>query len=345
MQNEIIQVTRQNNTPSTIVIGDVLNNFQEYLPKCRIVIITDTNVHRHYQKLIDAYDHILIGLGETNKTLATVDQIYRQLIELNVDRECFILGFGGGIVTDIAGFVASTYMRGLRFGFIASTLLAQVDASVGGKNGVNVEGYKNMVGVFNQPDFVLCPTSLLKTLPEREFRAGLAEVIKAGIIEDSSLFELIEQPSLQELRTDETLLTQLITRSIRVKARIVEADEREAGERRKLNLGHTVAHAIEKSTQEFLHGEAVAIGLVSIAEIARQLGKLDPQSATRIRNVIEQMGLPVSTKVERRRLAKAIHQDKKSAGDEIYIVLPRGIGDVEVQKMAFDEFSKLLTEG
>lgn len=150
-----------------------VNSLENYLPEGkRVVVIADEHVFHAYRPIIGAYDYCLIGLGETNKTLATAQKLYGELLALGADRSTFILGFGGGIVTDIAGFVASTYMRGLPFGFVASTLLAQVDASVGGKNGVNFEGYKNMVGTFNQPDFVLCDLSLLQTLPEREFRAG-----------------------------------------------------------------------------------------------------------------------------------------------------------------------------
>ncbi|MDD3108194.1 MAG: 3-dehydroquinate synthase, partial [Alistipes sp.] len=268
---QVIEVKRKEGLPSQIVIGEVIQSLEAYLPQGhKIIIITDGNVHRRYQELINSYDHCLIGLGETIKTMATVEKLYEELLNLGADRSSFILGIGGGIVTDITGFVASTYMRGVRFGFVATTLLAQVDASVGGKNGVNYEGYKNMIGTFNQPDFVLCDLSMLRTLPEREFKAGLAEIIKSGLIADPELFALFEQHDLQAFHDDKALLSEAIQRAVTVKAKIVEQDERERGERRKLNLGHTFAHAIEKcgNGELFLHGEAVSIGTIMIARLS-----------------------------------------------------------------------------
>ena len=339
---EIIEVKRGAGGLSRIVVGDVIGELRSYLPQRRVIVVTDANVHRRYKPIIDSFEHIIIGMGETNKTLYTVEKIYDELIALGADRECFILGFGGGIVTDVTGFVASTYMRGLHFGFVATTLLAQVDASVGGKNGVNVEGYKNMVGVFNQPEFVLCDTSLLKTLPEREFRAGLAEIIKAGIIADPTLFSLFEDHALDEFRQDGALLTRIITASIRVKAQIVESDEREAGVRKKLNLGHTFAHAIEKCSSEFLHGEAVAIGTVMMAGVSVRLGTLTEDEAARISRVIAKMGLPTESGVDIKRLLKALKLDKKRDADQISLVLVHRIGSCEIRKTSFADLEKLF---
>ena len=339
---EIIEVKREGREPSRVVVGDVLGELSQWLPKRRVIVITDANVHRRYMDMINRFDHIIIGMGETNKTMLTMEKIFHELIEKDVDRECFLLGFGGGIVTDIAGFAASTYMRGLRFGFIPSTLLAQVDASVGGKNGVNVEGYKNMVGTFNQPDFVLCDISLLKTLPEREFKAGLAEIIKAGIIADNELFSLFETNSLEDFRTDDKLLTKAITSAIRVKAGVVERDEREAGERKLLNLGHTFGHAIEKSTSAFLHGEAVAIGLVMACNLSVHLGLMAHEDAARIKSVVERMGLPIDSGIEDKRLVKVMRHDKKRDTDDINMVLPLHIGACQVRKMPIAELDAIF---
>lgn len=338
---EIIEVRREGREPSRIVVGNVIGELGQWLPSRRVIVITDSNVHRRYMEIIDRYDHIIIGMGETNKTLLTMEKIFHELIEKDVDRECFILGFGGGIVTDIAGFAASTYMRGVRFGFVASTLLAQVDASVGGKNGVNVEGYKNMVGTFNQPDFVLCDTTLLRTLPEREFKAGLAEIIKAGVIADPALFGLFESNSLDDFRDNDSLLTQVITASVRVKAGIVERDEREAGERKLLNLGHTFGHAIEKSTSVYLHGEGVAIGLVMACELSVNMGLMGHEEAARIKNVVERMGLPTVSGIEEKRLVKVMRHDKKRDTDYINMVLPIGIGKCEVRRMPIAELESM----
>ena len=244
---------------SQVYIGSAAELLPELLPEGRVVVVSDATIDRLYHPLLAKYDAVLIGTGESIKTLQTVETIYRRFIELGVDRATFVLAVGGGIVTDVAGFAASTYMRGLRFGFVSTTLLGQVDASVGGKNGVNVDGYKNMAGTFTQPQFVVCDPALLRSLPDREFRAGLAEVVKAAIIADADLFARIEQVSFETLRADTDLLADVISAAIRVKADIVEYDEKETGERRKLNLGHTLAHAIEKSSNRMNHGEAVAV--------------------------------------------------------------------------------------
>lgn len=339
---QVIEVKRSGNTPSRVVIGDVVNSLDGYLPEGkRVIVIADMNVHRRFKDIINRYEYCLIGMGETIKTLATVEKLYADLLDMGADRSTFILGFGGGIVTDIAGYVASTYMRGMRFGFVASTLLAQVDASVGGKNGVNFEGFKNMIGTFNQPDFVLCDTELLRSLPEREFRAGLAEIVKAGLIADPDLFELFETHTFQEFREDRALLLDAITRAVRVKAGIVERDEREAGERRKLNLGHTFAHAIEKSSGNFLHGEAVAIGTVMIARLSEQLGTLPADIAARVEKVMQNLGLPVDSGIELRRLTKALKSDKKKESQSVSFILLKGIGDCEIRPLSFDEIDRI----
>lgn len=328
---------------SAIVVGGgLVSRLREYVGHKRVIIITDSNVHRRHTTAIDQYEHIIIGVGESNKTLTTVGNIYRRLIEMNAGRDCFIVGFGGGLVTDIAGFAASTYMRGVGFGFVCSTLLGQVDAGVGGKNGVNVDGYKNMIGTITQPEFVLCDTDLLKTLPDREFRAGLGEVVKAGTIADSQLFALLESYSYDELRNDSELLKKIIMSAIRVKASIVERDERESGERRKLNLGHTFGHALESCTDAYLHGEAVSIGMAMAARMAVRAGILEDEDAGRITSLLSRHGLPVTTEIDRNRLLKAIRMDKKGEGDSIWFVLPTGIGSCEVRLLGFDEIASLL---
>lgn len=338
-----IEVKRRENSPSRIVVGDMIHSLDNYLPEGKqVIVVTDSNVHRRYKEIINRYDYCLIGLGETIKTLQTVEKLYGELLARNADRTTFILGIGGGIVTDVTGYVASTYMRGLRFGFVATTLLAQVDASVGGKNGVNFEGYKNMVGTFNQPDFVLCDLSMLRTLPDREFRAGMAEIIKAGLIADRELFELFENHPFEMFRNDPQLLTEAITRAIRVKADIVERDERESGERRKLNLGHTFAHAIEKcGNQKFLHGEAVAIGTAMIARLSAHLGKISEQDAERVRQVLERMGLPIRSEIDYKHLLKALKHDKKKQSDSVNFVLMEGIGSCSIRRFSFGEIDSL----
>ena len=336
--NKVMDLSIKVKDYSEVYVGSVAELLPRLLPERRIIVISDTNIDRYYHSLLESFDHILIGLGESSKTLLTIDNIYRRLIELGADRSTFILGIGGGIVTDIAGFAAATYMRGLEFGFISTTLLGQVDASVGGKNGVNVDGYKNMVGTFRQPRFVICDVNLLRTLPVREFRSGLAEVVKSGIIADKELFEMLEKADFATLQRDTALLQQIVYRAISVKASIVERDECEVGERRLLNLGHTLAHAIEKTSSKMNHGEAVAVGLKLIAEAAVRSGRLSAGDGERIVGLLQRAGFALEPPVEMRTLLKAVSRDKKSEGDEIYIVWPTSIGHCEVEKIPLDEF-------
>ncbi len=341
--NEILKVRRADGGSSTVVIGRSLDRLDDFLPEGKkVVAITDPNVYRHYGAILDRFDPIIIGMGEEIKTLATLETIYSGLIARGADRETFIVGFGGGIVTDIAGFAASTWMRGVRFGFVATSLLAQVDASVGGKNGVNCDGYKNMVGTFNQPEFVLCDPEVLKTLPEREFRGGLAEIVKAGIIRDAGLFELFENHSFTDFQTNEKLLQEAILRAVKVKKAIVDADERERGERKLLNLGHTFAHAIEKTMRRFEHGEAVAIGLVMAAWLSVSLRLLPEPEAIRITRIVAQLGLPTDADAVPAELFAALKSDKKKEADAVDLILVRSIGDAVIHRMGFEKLERWM---
>ena len=326
---------------SEICVGALADNLERLLPRGRVVVITDANIDRLYHPLVERFEHIIIGSGETNKTLQTVENIYRQLMAMGADRSTFLLGIGGGIVTDITGFVAATYMRGVEFGFVSTTLLGAVDASVGGKNGVNVAQYKNMVGTFLQPRFVITDVAMLRTLPEREWRAGLAEVVKAAVIGDSELFELLER-SADSLRHTPELLHDVVVRAIRLKADIVERDERESGVRRVLNLGHTLGHAIEKSTQRYNHGEAVAIGLSMIAEISVRRGIMPSEDAQRIDALLERLGFVLRSDIALNELFREVRYDKKRQGDHIRIVFTEAIGRCRIESVSLDEFGAML---
>lgn len=327
---------------SEVYLGPVGDILPGVLPEGRVVVVSDATIDRLNHPLLAPYECVLIGTGESVKTLQSVETLYRRFIELGVDRKTFVLGIGGGIVTDVAGFAASTYMRGIGFGFISTTLLGQVDASVGGKNGVNVDGYKNMAGTFTQPRFVICDPALLRTLPEREFRAGLAEIVKAAIIADAALFSRIEGTTFDTLRTDTELLTDVISAAVRVKADIVERDERETGERRKLNLGHTLAHAIEKCSTKMNHGEAVAVGTALMADAAVRLGVLCDADRDRIRGLLTRLGFSLTPPVEIKRLLKEVGKDKKSEDGMLHIVLPSGIGACEVRLIGAEDFAALF---
>ena len=327
---------------SEVYIGSAAELLPGLLPKGRVVVVADSTIDRLYHALLAKHDAVLIGLGESVKTLQTVETIYRRFLELGVDRSTFVLAIGGGIVTDVAGFAASTFMRGVKFGFVSMTLLGQVDASIGGKNGVNVDGYKNMVGTFTQPQFVICDPALLRSLPEREFRAGLAEVVKAAVIADGGLFARLEQLSFEELRRDTSLLAGIIEAAIRVKVGIVERDEKESGERRKLNLGHTLAHAIEKCSSRMNHGEAVAVGTALMAGAAVRLGLLGEEERQRIEALLTRLGFTLTPPVEMKRLLKEVGKDKKSESGQLHVVLPVGIGACEVRTMTPIAFGALF---
>lgn len=335
--NTIINIKQR----SEICVGSLADNLERLLPEGRVVVITDANIDRLYHPVVERFEHIIIGNGETNKTLQTVENIYRQLMDMGADRSTFLLGIGGGIVTDVTGFVAATYMRGLDFGFVSTTLLGAVDASVGGKNGVNVAQYKNMVGTFLQPRFVVADIAMLRTLPDREWRAGLAEVVKAAVIGDRELFELLEQ-SADTLRNTPELLHDVVVRAIRLKADIVERDEREGGIRRVLNLGHTLGHAIEKATQRYNHGEAVAIGLSMIAEAAVRRGVMVAEDARRIDNLLERLGFVLRSDIATNELFREVRYDKKRQGDAIRVVLPETIGKCRIETMSLDDFGRML---
>lgn len=321
---------------------------EELLPQrlCgeQVFVVTDEVVEALYPDLLPHYPHICIPCGEQHKTLTTVESIHRRLLAQGADRKSFLLAVGGGIVTDTAGFAASTYMRGIRFGFLSTTLLGQVDASVGGKNGVNVDGYKNMAGTFTQPEFVVCDTTMLRTLPEREFRAGLAEVVKSAIIADPNLFERLEQTSFTQLRSDEALLEQVVRAAVGVKVAIVERDEREAGERRLLNLGHTLAHAIEKCSHAMNHGEAVAVGMRLVADSAVRGAWLSAAERNRICGLLTRLGFVLESPVGLDRLLAEVGKDKKSDGESIHLIVPHAIGHCEVHTLEKEALQTLFKQ-
>ena len=328
---------------STILIGESLRNLRKYLPEERIVIITDSNVRLSYENDFPFCDLIVIGTGEEIKNLDTVRSIYGKLVGLEADRFSFIVGIGGGIVCDIAGFVASTYFRGVGFGFVSSTLLSQVDASVGGKNGVNFRGYKNMVGVFNQPEFVICDMNLLSTLSKREFLCGFAEIVKHAAIGDAGLFSYLEENVDKALGLDPQVIERLVHDSVVIKASIVSRDEKEKGERRKLNFGHTFGHAIEKIAA-VPHGEAVSIGMVVASAISVKRGYLPAEDAERIKGLLKQLRLPTRLQLDGVRVLDALKKDKKRKGDSINFVLLHGIGNAVVEEVSISELEAVAKD-
>jgi len=308
----------------------------------RCAIISDGNVAPRYAKAAEqvlaraGFDSTLITVpaGETAKSMKTVQACYDQLAAQRLERRSFIVALGGGVVGDLAGFVAATYLRGIAFVQVPTTLLAQVDSSVGGKVGVNLKAGKNLVGAFYQPRLVLCGLDMLETLPEREYRAGLAEVIKYGIICDPALFRRLERdlPKLLERNTE--TLAAVVSRCCEIKAEVVRQDETEGGLRAILNFGHTIGHGLEAISHygKYLHGEAIAIGQVAAAGLSARILGLPERDVERIRAIFDRAGLPTSVRLSRsaqQRLLAAMQLDKKVSGGEIKFVLARSIGKVE----------------
>jgi 3-dehydroquinate synthase len=308
----------------------------------RCVIISDRNVAPRYGKAVQdaltkagfATGLITLPSGETAKSLKTLAACYDQLAAQRLERKSFIIALGGGVVGDLAGFVAATYLRGLPFVQVPTTLLAQVDSSVGGKVGLNLRAGKNLVGAFHQPRLVLCDLDTLSSLPMREYRSGLAEVIKYGIIYDAQLFEQLERNLPKLLQRNPRALGAVVARCCEIKADVVRQDETENGVRAILNFGHTIGHALEAISHygKYLHGEAIAIGQVAAAKLSAQLLRLPRPEVARIERLFQRAGLPTEANLNapaRQKLLAAMRLDKKVSDGEVKFVLACRIGAVE----------------
>jgi 3-dehydroquinate synthase len=307
----------------------------------RCAIISDRNVARHYGKAVERSLRsagfepcsITVPAGETAKSLKTVHACYDRLSAHRLERKSFIVALGGGVVGDLAGFVAATYLRGIPFVQAPTTLLAQVDSSVGGKTGVNLKAGKNLVGAFHQPRLVLCDLNTLKSLPPREYRAGLAEVIKYGIIHDGALFARLERDLARLLKLDARVLADVVARCCEIKADVVGQDETEGGLRAILNFGHTIGHALEaiSSYGRYLHGEAISVGQVAAAELSAAMLGLPQLDVERIAALFRRAGLPTSVELNRREMKQlfaTMRVDKKVSDGKVNFVLAKKIGEV-----------------
>ncbi len=328
---------------SQILVGEDFKNFKNYLPNRKVIVLTDDKVNTIYGEYFKEYPLIVIGQTEKVKTLDTIGDILRKLIEYEADRKTFLLAVGGGIVTDIAGFAASTYMRGMEFGFISTTLLSQVDASVGGKCGVNLDGYKNMVGVFSQPNFVICDPKMLKTLDKADLHCGFAEIVKHTLIEDADMFSFIENNTDKLLSVDNELIEKLVVNSVEIKSNVVNRDEKESGERRKLNFGHTFGHAAEK-VLGISHGNAVSLGMVIAAQLSVAKGLLSQNDYDRILKLLKALEMPTVIPERHAEILNALTMDKKREGDVIHFVLLNGIGKASIEPIKIEELKKVTIQ-
>lgn len=325
---------------SSLLIGESFKNFKKYLPNKHVIVLMDDKVRSIYGDYFNEYPIIEIGQTEKIKTLATVEYILEQFLALNADRNAFLLAVGGGIVCDIGGFAASVYLRGIDFGFISTTLLSQVDASVGGKNGVNFKGFKNMIGNFNQPKFVICDPEMLKTLSQDDLRCGFAEIVKHTLISDSQMFTKLEQNIQKAVTLDVDFIQELVSNSVKIKAEIVNKDEKEKGERRKLNLGHTYGHAVEK-VFGISHGKAVSIGLALASKLSLHKKLINSTEYQRIINLLKALKLPVSVNEKHEEILDALFMDKKREGDQVNFILMQGIGKVSIELISISDLKKV----
>lgn len=304
---------------SNITYGKIADLF----PRKGTVVIADEFFRDHPVLASWGCPVLWVHASEEEKTLATVERLTTQLFDLQADRTTFLLGVGGGITTDLVGFTAAIFKRGLPFGFVPTTLLAQVDASIGGKNGVNFDRYKNMLGTFRQPEFVYIDTDFLQTLPLRQLRCGAAEMLKTFLLADKRAYE----EAVKVFRAEKPQVPQwLVGRAGEIKQALVAQDPEDYGVRRLLNLGHTFGHAIEKCSTQYEHGEAVAIGIALAARMAVEKGLMATEEADRIVDDLRAVGLPVEPPVSAEELRSAILQDKKRTGERLWFVLPETIG-------------------
>jgi|MTBAKSStandDraft_2_1061841.scaffolds.fasta_scaffold08105_4 3-dehydroquinate synthase len=318
-----------------------LSALDSLIPQRPVIFITDKNIIRLYPNRFPPSRTIVLPPGDAHKNLRTVKQLYRALMRINADRSAFLVGVGGGSVSDLTGFVAATFHRGLPFGFVPTTLLASVDAAVGGKNGYNWGNVKNSIGTVRQPDLILWDFSFFPTLPEQEWTSGFAEIIKHGAILSSAHLTFLEQHTPEVFRQDKELLTRLISDSVRIKADIVIKDHNEHGLRKLLNFGHTLGHAMER-LYHLTHGEAVSLGMAAATILSEKYSSLTHEETLRLLALLQRYHLPVHLKWKPAPLFKILARDKKKRGDVIDLVLLESLGRATLYPLPLNEARKDL---
>jgi 3-dehydroquinate synthase len=315
------------------------NYLEQLVSKERAVIITDENVFAKHQRKFKGWKTIAIKAGEQYKVQSTVDDIIRQLIDVGADRKTTLIGVGGGVITDLTGYVAGVFMRGINFGFVPTSILAMVDAAIGGKNGIDVGLYKNMVGLIRQPSFLLYDFTLLKSLPKDQWINGFAEVIKHACIKDAPMFSLLEENKLSYFQKDISVLAKLIQRNALLKTKVTVNDEFENGERKLLNFGHTLGHAIENLYQ-IPHGHAVSIGMGVACKFSESLTGF--KDTDRVVKVLKQYGLPPQFEFDKEEAFRILKSDKKKNDQSINYVLLKKIGKAEIVPLSFEQIQTLI---
>lgn len=308
-------------------------------PPEKAFIITDEHINRHYSDLFQSWHVIVIPAGEASKNLKVLNDIVDQLIALNADRDATIIGIGGGVVTDIAGFVAGIYKRGVKCGFVPTSILAMVDAALGGKNGLDMGPYKNMIGLIRQPSFILYHYDLLKTLPQAEWINGFAEIIKHACILNDVMFAHLQKHNIEDFQNDASLLAELIEQNVTLKMTIVKEDELEANVRKLLNFGHTLGHAIE-NLYELPHGHAVSIGMAFAARVSTDVCGFKNEGD--VLSLLKQYHLPTQFQFDKEKALSILQTDKKKSGAYMGYVLLESIGMATVKPLSIKEIEGYL---
>jgi 3-dehydroquinate synthase len=329
------------NSSTDYYLADGISHLKKINDPNATVLITDENVYNAHTKRFKGWNTIVLKPGEEYKVQATVDAIIEKLIEMEADRKTTLVGVGGGVITDITGYVASVYMRGLRFGFVPTSILSLVDASIGGKNGIDIGVYKNMVGLIRQPAFILHDMVFLNSLPQVEWENGFAEIIKHACIKDAAMFAELERNSLKNYQGRQKSICELIQRNAIIKTKVVQKDEFEKGERRLLNFGHTIGHALENQ-YELLHGQAIAIGMTYACHISEQLTGF--KQTDRVVSVLEKYHLPTYASFNKQKVFNVLKMDKKRERKGMNYVLLEKIGMGVVKSISLKQLEKFIQE-
>jgi 3-dehydroquinate synthase len=316
-----------------------ISHLKEIIDKDNTIIITDENVYNAHTKRFKNWKCIVLKPGEEYKTQSTIDEVIDQLIEMEADRKTTLVGVGGGVITDITGYVASVYMRGINFGFIPTSILAMVDASIGGKNGIDVGVYKNMVGIIRQPKFILHDMVFLNSLPQNEWENGFAEIIKHAAIKDAAMFVELESMTLKKYQSSQTSICKLVQRNAMIKTKVVQNDEFEKGERRLLNFGHTLGHALENQ-YDLSHGKAISIGMTYASMISQKI--LGFKETDRVASLLLKYNLPTFADFDKQKVFEVLKMDKKREKDEINYVMLEKIGKGVVRSIPLNQLQEII---
>ena len=316
-----------------------ISHLKKITDPANTIIVTDENIYNAHEKRFSNWNTMVLQAGEEFKIQATVDNIVQQLIAMEADRKTTLVGVGGGVITDLAGYAASVYMRGIRFGFIPTTVLGMVDASIGGKNGIDVGVYKNLVGIIRQPSFILHDMVFLNSLPDSEWENGFAEIIKHACIKDAAMFSELEIKSLKHYQSKQKSICDLVQRNAMIKAAVVKKDEFEKEDRRLLNFGHTLGHALENQ-YELSHGQAISIGMTYACHISEQLTGF--KQTEKVVNLLEQYGLPTYASFNKQKVFDVLKMDKKRERKEMNYVLLEKIGKGVVKSISLKQLEKII---